>query len=146
MFARVSTQDQNLDLQKDALLQIGCERIFTDIASGAKSSRTGLDDALGFLREGDTLVVWRLDRLGRSLKHLIEVVNSLNEKNISFKSLQENIDTSTSGESLFFMFLVHLPNLNVKLYGKERKLDYLQHVHEDGSEADEELWTIKKYC
>jgi len=101
-YARVSTQDQNLDLQKDALLQIGCERIFTDIASGAKSSRTGLDDALDFLREGDTLVVWRLDRLGRSLKHLIEVVNSLNEKSISFRSLQESIDTSTSGGKLIF--------------------------------------------
>ncbi len=101
-YARVSTQDQNLDLQKDALLKIGCERIFTDIASGAKSSRTGLDDALDFLREGDTLIVWRLDRLGRSLKHLIEVVNSLNEKGISFRSLQESIDTSTSGGKLIF--------------------------------------------
>lgn len=101
-YARVSTQEQNLDLQKDALLHAGCKRIFTDVASGAKSSRTGLDEAIDFLREGDTLVVWKLDRLGRSLKHLIDLVNSLNEKNINFRSLQENIDTTTSAGKLIF--------------------------------------------
>ena len=71
-YARVSTTDQNLDLQKDALNRAGCERIFTDVASGAKSDRAGLAEALKFAREGDTLVVWKLDRLGRSLGHLIE--------------------------------------------------------------------------
>lgn len=101
-YARVSTQDQNLDLQKDALIKGGCQKIYEDIASGAKSSRTGLDEALTYLREGDTLVVWKLDRLGRSLKHLIEVVTSLHEKGIGFKSLQENIDTTTPGGKLVF--------------------------------------------
>jgi DNA invertase Pin-like site-specific DNA recombinase len=70
--SHLPTQDQNLDLQKDALNKIGCEKIFMDISSGVKSSRTGLDEAINFLREGDILVVWKLDRLGRSLKHLIE--------------------------------------------------------------------------
>lgn len=76
-YARVSTQDQTLTLQQDALLKAGCERIFTDTASGARIQRTGLEEALGFVRLGDTLVVWRLDRLGRSLKHLIEIVSTL---------------------------------------------------------------------
>ena len=101
-YARISTNDQNLDLQLDALTKAGCETIFKDIASGSKNHRTGLGEALNFLREGDTLVVWKLDRLGRSLKHLIEVVNLLHERNISFKSLQENIDTSSSGGKLIF--------------------------------------------
>ncbi|MFC4387949.1 recombinase family protein [Gracilibacillus marinus] len=101
-YARISTQDQSLDLQKDALLQIGCKKVFTDVASGGKASRTGLEDALNFLRKEDTLVVWKLDRLGRSLKHLIDLVNDLNERGIHFKSLQESIDTSTSGGKLVF--------------------------------------------
>ncbi|EOQ15642.1 hypothetical protein KQ3_05093 [Bacillus cereus B5-2] len=101
-YARVSTNDQNLDLQKDALKQAGCKRIFTDVVSGATSSRSGLDEALDYVREGDTLVVWKLDRLGRSLKHLIETINTLNEKGIAFWSLQENMDTSTSGGKLIF--------------------------------------------
>ncbi len=101
-YARVSMQDQNLDLQKDALNENGCEKIFIDRTTGAKSSRPGLDRAMDALREGDTLVVWHLDRLGRSLKHLIEFVESLNKQNIGFKSLQEFIDTATSGGKLIF--------------------------------------------
>ncbi|MGG2134726.1 recombinase family protein [Bacillus sp. S2(2024)] len=101
-YARVSTHDQNLDLQKDALIQAGCKRIFTDVVSGSISSRSGLDEALDYVREGDTLVVWKLDRLGRSLKHLIETINILNEEGIAFRSLQENMDTSTSGGKLIF--------------------------------------------
>ncbi|MGW8957638.1 MULTISPECIES: recombinase family protein [Bacillales] len=101
-YARVSTHDQNLDLQKDALIQAGCKRIFTDVVSGSTSSRSGLDEALDYVREGDTLVVWKLDRLGRSLKHLIETINILNEEGIAFRSLQENMDTSTSGGKLIF--------------------------------------------
>src|SRR5437588_9147409 len=101
-YARVSTQDQTLNLQKDALEKLGCNKIFTDTASGAKAERIGLDEALEFLREGDTLVVWRLDRLGRSLKHLIETITILNNRKIGFKSIQENIDTTTSGEKLVF--------------------------------------------
>lgn len=101
-YARVSTQDQSLALQEDALKKIGCDKVFTDVASGSKSSRSGLDDAIKYLREGDILVVWKLDRLGRSLKHLIEVINSLSSQNIGFKSIQENIDTTTSGGKLIF--------------------------------------------
>src|SRR2546421_8675351 len=101
-YARVSTQDQTLNLQKDALEKLGCSKIFTDTASGAKAERNGLEEALEYVREGDTLVVWRLDRLGRSLKHLIETITKLNNRNIGFKSITENIDTTTSGGKLVF--------------------------------------------
>src|SRR5512133_432958 len=101
-YARVSTSDQTLDLQKDALDKAGCDRIFTDTASGAKAERTGLDAALSYVRTGDTLVVWRLDRLGRSLPHLIETITALNTRKIGFKSITENIDTTTSGGKLIF--------------------------------------------
>jgi DNA invertase Pin-like site-specific DNA recombinase len=101
-YARISTQDQTLDLQKDALEQIGCAKIFTDTLSGATFVRPGLDEALGYVREGDTLVVWRLDRLGRSLKHLIDTVAKLEERGIGFRSLTESIDTTTSGGKLVF--------------------------------------------
>ncbi len=95
-YARVSTQEQTLDLQKDALEKIGCTKIFSDVVSGAKEERKGLQEALEYVREGDTLVVWRLDRLGRSLKHLIETITRLNNRKIGFKSITENIDTTTS--------------------------------------------------
>lgn len=101
-YARISTQDQNVHLQRDALTHAGCERIFTDTISGSTSERKGLDEALNFLRSGDTLVVWKLDRLGRTMKHLIETVNMLKEKGIGFKSLTENIDTTTPGGKLVF--------------------------------------------
>src|SRR5206468_7200852 len=101
-YARVSTQDQTLNLQKDALEKIGCSNIFTDTASGAATERKGLDEALAYVREGDTLVVWRLDRLGRTLKHLIETIADFNKRHIGFKSLTENIDTTTSGGKLIF--------------------------------------------
>jgi DNA invertase Pin-like site-specific DNA recombinase len=101
-YARVSTTDQTLNLQRDALEKIGCSKIFTDTASGATTERKGLEEALEYVREGDTLVVWRLDRLGRSLKHLIETITTLNNRKIGFKSIQENIDTTTSGGKLIF--------------------------------------------
>jgi DNA invertase Pin-like site-specific DNA recombinase len=101
-YARVSTQDQTLTLQIDALNKVGCTRIFTDTISGAATEREGLVEALTFLREGDTLIVWRLDRLGRSLKHLIETISKLQQRNIGFKSIMENIDTTTSGGKLVF--------------------------------------------
>lgn len=101
-YARVSTQDQYLRMQEDALKKSGCEVIYSDIASGAKTTRTGLHSALTHLRKGDTLVVWRLDRLGRSLIHLIQTIQELSEKGIGFKSLQENIDTTSSGGQLIF--------------------------------------------
>jgi DNA invertase Pin-like site-specific DNA recombinase len=101
-YARISTVDQNLNLQIDALEKAGCEKIFTDTASGLLDSRKGLADAILFCRQGDTLVVWKLDRLGRSLKHLIETVNRLQAKGIGFVSLQESVDTTTSGGKLVF--------------------------------------------
>lgn len=101
-YARVSTQDQNLELQRDALTKAGCDRIFTEVIGGSRSERTGLQEALNILRAGDTLVVWRLDRLGRSLKHLIDIVNQLREMDVGFQSLQESIDTTTSGGKLIF--------------------------------------------
>ncbi len=101
-YARVSTKEQNLHLQEDALKEAGCEEIYTDIASGSKSQRPGLDKALEFMRAGDTLVVWKLDRLGRSIQHLIETVSTLSKRKVAFKSLQENIDTTSSGGKLIF--------------------------------------------
>jgi DNA invertase Pin-like site-specific DNA recombinase len=101
-YARVSTNEQTLDLQKDALEKLGCIKIFSDVVSGARAERTGLHEALEYVREGDTLVVWRLDRLGRSLKHLIETITKLNNRKIGFKSITENIDTTTSGGKLVF--------------------------------------------
>ena len=101
-YARISTQEQTLNLQQDALEKAGCGKIYTDTASGAKQERKGLEDALSYVRKGDTLVVWRLDRLGRSLKHLIDTIFQLDARNIGFKSLTENIDTTTSGGKLIF--------------------------------------------
>lgn len=101
-YARVSTDDQNLDLQIDALQKTGCGKIFTDQVSGGTKNRPKLEEALAFLREDDTLVVWRLDRLGRNLKHLIELVTQLSDKDIGFRSLTESMDTTTSGGKLIF--------------------------------------------
>src|SRR5689334_2996570 len=101
-YARVSTADQNPDLQEDAVQKAGCEKIFRDIASGAVDSRRGLAEAIHYARDGDTLVVWTLDRLGRSLKHLIETVNGLAARKVGFQSLRESTDTTTSGGKLIF--------------------------------------------
>jgi DNA invertase Pin-like site-specific DNA recombinase len=101
-YARVSTIDQNLDLQLDALRNVSCEKLFEDRISGSKSDRPGLTKALEQLRKGDTLVVWKLDRLGRSLRHLIELINELQEKGIMFRSIQDGIDTSSSIGQFFF--------------------------------------------
>ncbi|WP_133135916.1 recombinase family protein [Legionella rowbothamii] len=101
-YARVSTDDQNLNLQNDALKTSGCERIFEDHMTGSKIQRPGLEAALEFAREGDVFVVWRLDRLSRSLKDLIEMVALLDSKKIGLKSLHESIDTSSSSGKLIF--------------------------------------------
>ena len=101
-YARVSTRDQKLKPQEDALKLAGCEKVFTDVASGSKTERPGMAEAFRYARKGDTLVVWRLDRLGRSLHHLIETVMTIQEKGIGFKSLQEGMDTTTSGGKLVF--------------------------------------------
>jgi DNA invertase Pin-like site-specific DNA recombinase len=101
-YARISTTDQTLALQQDALTKAGCTKVFTDVVSGTKAERRGLDEALDFLRPGDTLVVWRLDRLGRSLAHLIDTIKLLDSRGIGFRSLTEQIDTTTSGGKLIF--------------------------------------------
>lgn len=101
-YARVSTADQELGLQLDALNAGGCERIFEEKASGAKADRPILAETLAYLRPGDTLVVWRLDRLGRSLKHLIATVTGLEERDVAFASVTEGLDTSTPGGKLVF--------------------------------------------
>jgi len=101
-YARVSTKDQKADLQKDALKKAGCEKIFVDKMTGKHLDREGLKKTLDILRAGDTLVVWRLDRLARSLKHLIELISHLEENKIGFKSITETIDTTTTGGRLVF--------------------------------------------
>jgi len=101
-YARVSTAEQDTALQTDALNKAGCDRIFEDTVSGAKADRPGLAAALAYLREGDALVVWRLDRLGRSLPHLIDTISALEARGVGFRSLTEAIDTTTPGGRLIF--------------------------------------------
>jgi len=101
-YARISTAEQKLEPQVDALKAAGCETVFEDIISGAKAERPGLKDALAFLRNGDTLVVWKLDRLGRSMKHLVETVTGLGECGVGFRSLTEGVNTTTTGGTLVF--------------------------------------------
>ncbi len=105
-YARVSTSDQDLRLQMEELRSNGCDPIFTDKVSGSKSERPGLDECLESLEPGDTLVVWRLDRLGRSLQHLVSVITDLNERRVSFRSLHDGVidTTSPSGELIFHIF------------------------------------------
>ena len=104
-YMRVSTADQNLNLQKDALASVHCEKVFEDVGSGALDSRKGLAECIEYARSGDTLIVWKLDRLGRSLKHLVEVVGSLEKRQVGFKSLSESIDTTTdTGKLVFHIF------------------------------------------
>ena len=106
-YARVSTGLQNLNLQEDQLNQYGCEKIFSDHISGSRSKRPGLDKAIEFARSGDTIVVWRLDRLGRNMEDLITLVNELNNRGVSFHSLEENITmdkSSSTGQLLFHLF------------------------------------------
>lgn len=110
-YARVSTQDQNLELQAEALEKAGCKKIFDDKISGNKAERPGLSKALEMLREGDTFVVWKLDRLGRSVKHLVEFVGGLHKKGIQFKSLTDNIDTKTSSGRFFFHVMASLAEM-----------------------------------
>lgn len=104
-YARVSTQEQSLALQLDALRKAGCRKVYEEVTSGARIERPVLQDLLTHLREGDVVMIWKLDRLGRSLRHLIEVVTDLAQRGIGFKSLQEHLDTTTSsGKLVFHMF------------------------------------------
>jgi len=110
-YARVSTQDQNLDLQSEALTKAGCEKIFNDKISGSRAERPGLTKALEMLREGDTLVVWKLDRLGRSVKNLVDLVGELHQQGIQFKSLTDAIDTGTPSGRFFFHVMASLAEM-----------------------------------
>jgi DNA invertase Pin-like site-specific DNA recombinase len=121
-YERVSTDDQNLALQHDALQAAGCEKIFADKMSGAKADRPGLKEALEFARKGDTLVVWRLDRLGRSLKDLMALVEGLEQRTIGFRSLQESIDTTSSGGKLIFHMFGALAEFERNLIRNGHKL------------------------
>jgi len=120
-YARVSTAVQDTALQVDALRAAGCERIFEDTVSGAKADRPGLTDALAFLRHGDVLVVWRLDRLGRSLPHLIEVIGTLQADGVGFQSINESIDTTTSGGRLIFHVFASLAHFERDLIRERTK-------------------------
>lgn len=104
-YARVSTQDQTLDPQLDTLAKAGCERVFTDVTSGVKARRPGFDDLRQFLRPGDVLVVWKLDRLGRSTKQLIGLVDELTAQGVGLCSLTEQIDTTSASGTFFFQVL-----------------------------------------
>ncbi|MFT4568757.1 MAG: DNA invertase Pin-like site-specific DNA recombinase [Saprospiraceae bacterium] len=117
-YARVSTFDQHLDLQKDMLTKAGCDRIIEEQASGKNTQRQGLNTIKEILRPSDTLLVWRLDRLGRSLKDLIEWITFLEEKQVAFKSLQESIDTSTSSGKLIFHIFGALAEFERNLIGE----------------------------
>jgi DNA invertase Pin-like site-specific DNA recombinase len=107
-YARVSTKDQHLELQIDALTKAGCEKIYQDIASGARTERPALNEIINHLRPGDVLVIWKLDRLGRSLNHLIGLVNDLMKKNIGLQSLHDPIDTTTAQGRLSFNLFASL--------------------------------------
>lgn len=162
-YARVSTLEQNVTPQIDQLKEAGCERIFRDKASGAKTERPGLQEALDFLREGDSLVVWRLDRLGRSLKHLLETVSMLEERGVGFRSLQESIDTTTSGGRLIFHIFGALAEFERNLI-RERTMAGLRAARARGRVGgrprkldskktelafrlyDEKKYTIKEIC
>ena len=114
-YARVSTQDQNLDLQTEALTKAGCKRIFNDKISGSRAERPGLTKALEMLREGDTLIVWKLDRLGRSVKNLVDLVGELHKQGIQFKSLTDAIDTGTPSGRFFFHVMASLAEMEREL-------------------------------
>ncbi len=114
-YARVSTQDQILDLQREALTKAGCQKVFEDKVSGTRADRSGLAKALEMLREGDTLVVWKLDRLGRSIKQLVDMVGELHKQGVQFKSLTDSIDTGTPSGRFFFHVMASLAEMEREL-------------------------------
>ena len=121
-YARVSTDEQSLNLQLDALQNVGCEKIYKDEGvSGVQVQREGLDETMSSLKEGDTLIVWRLDRLGRSLHHLIETINDLKDRGIGFTSLNEAINTNTAGGELLFHVMGALAQFERRLISERSK-------------------------
>lgn len=120
-YARVSTKDQNLELQMNALNNEGCDKIYTDKMSGTVKNRPGLDLCFDQLRKGDVFVVWKLDRLGRSVRHLVSFMNSLEEKEIDFKSIKDNIDTSTPSGRFYFHLMASLAQMERDLISERTK-------------------------
>jgi len=114
-YARVSTKDQHLRLQIDDLLSAGCEKLFTEVASGSKNDRPVLKELLEFIQSGDVLVTWKLDRLGRSLRHLVETVSLLLERGVGFKSLNDPVDTTTAQGRLIFNIFASLAEFEREL-------------------------------
>jgi len=138
-YARVSTHEQNLTLQTDALKKASCRKIIDDRVSGAGSDRPGLKAALEYARERDTLLIWRLDRLGGSLKDLIEIIGGLEKRGIGFRSLQESIDTTTSGGRLIFHVFGALAEFERNLIRERTQAGLEALAHEDAKAADREL-------
>ena len=114
-YARVSTHDQNLELQRESLTKAGCQKVFEDKISGTRADRPGLSKVLEMLREDDTLVVWKLDRLGRSVKQLVDLVGELNKQGVHFKSLTDSIDTGTPSGRFFFHVMASLAEMEREL-------------------------------
>lgn len=121
-YARVSTEDQNLDPQIDALRSDGCEKIFQEKMTGKRSSRPALDRALAALKPGDVLVVWKLDRLGRSLKNLVTVLHDLDSRSVGFRSISDSIDTGTPTGKLVFHMLGAIAEFEAALVSERTRI------------------------
>jgi DNA invertase Pin-like site-specific DNA recombinase len=137
-YARVSTQDQNLDLQVDSLTKAGYQRVFADKISGTRANRPGLDKALDRLREGDTLVVGKLDRLGRSVKQLVGLITCIHQPEMQFWRLMDSIDTGTPSGRFFFHVMASLPEMEKELTIKRMRIFHVA-LHDSTALANKVL-------